>query len=287
MAYEQPRKAGFWRRIWNAIVDHPATSAPTTSQSGPPIAPQQSISEATDVGAPMEIPARGEVFNFLVQMEAVWSVDAKDIPDLHARTDRKAASAQRAVYDAIWAIGREYAPHQAQEAEEAMVERLRKPICFDDGGTQVRCEARVRVRSDPRVLTVLEPYWRRYVEMESEHLLGMLRADRVKERTEHWRTIMNELADVDFGDLVLPYAAQLTDNAFADAVGSLENDRQRARVDLVTVLGNASKSHTRMGMFEFADAYDKAIKAFKKSQGLGREDEPRLDPDMVDADGSS
>ncbi|TDC49520.1 hypothetical protein E1258_27105 [Micromonospora sp. KC207] len=258
--YESDRKPGFWRRLWNRLTgrrpearsEQPATA--TSPAASVPITP---LTESIDAGTPLAIPAMGEAYDFQVQVEATWSAAVTDLDDLRTRADRHSESVRRAVRDVVWQVGRAFAPHRALDAERAMVEALPADFCFTDAGVSLRCQVKLRVRPDARVVDVLLAY-----------SLMRVRADNVEAAAARWREILTGFTGQDVGDLVLPYAAQLTDKPFAASVTGLENARHQARTDLADVLDRAAKSHTRVGLFEFAESYEAALHAFRRSQGL-------------------
>jgi len=256
-------RPGFWRRLWRRVTGRSRSprlhfeGTPRAENTTPIPAPLPVLSESIDAGRPLGIPAMGEAHDFQVQVEATWTAAVSDYTDLRSRADRYVESVRRAVRDRIWQVGREFAPHQALEVERAMVKKLPPEFCFTDGDVSLRCHVKLRVRPDARVVEVLLPY-----------SLMRVRADSVESTAVRWREIITTFAGQEVGDLVLPYAAQLADKPFAASMAGLENDRRRARVDLANVLDRAAKSANRVGLFEFAESYEAALSAFRRSQGL-------------------
>jgi hypothetical protein len=267
------RRMGFWRRLgrWFArrFGDRSGgtgTVNGTASSAGAAVAPVPPLSESADAGDPLRIPAQGEVFDFHVRVEATWTAEVPSLADLRERTGRHAESVRRAVRDRIWAVGRDHLPHRAGAAESAMTATLPPEFCFDDSGTLLRCQARLRVRPDPRVLAHLLPYWKRYLSMDAEHMLGELRLGQTEGLAVRWRQVLNDQFGGALGELVLPFAARLTgDLEFAKVMKGLDEERHRARVRLAEVLDQAAKGHSRVGLFEFAET---ALAAFRRDQGL-------------------
>jgi hypothetical protein len=237
----------------------------------PAAAPEPPLTESIDAGLPLGIPAMGEAYDFQVQVEATWIATVSDLADLRSRAERHVESVRRAVRDVVWQVGRDFAPHQALEVERAMTEALPREFCFTDAGVSLRCQVKLRVRPDARVVEFLLPFSQNHVELAAKQVLMRLRADNVADLAVRWREILTDFAGQDLGDLVLPYAAQLADKPFAATVAGLETDRHQARAELANVLDRAAKSHTRVGLFEFAESYEAALHAFRRSQGLPAE----------------
>ncbi|GIF43081.1 hypothetical protein [Actinoplanes xinjiangensis] len=273
MMTSQEKRPGLWSRFWGWLKGAPA-SGPTrrsTEQAPPPPSPLPPLTQVADAGQPLAIPAMGEAYDFEVQVEATWTAVATDLDALNTRSGRQAEGVRQAVRDKIWQVGRSFGPHEALDAERAMTERLPHELCFTDTEGSLRCSVKVRVRPDARVIQHLLPYSQRYLDAVSNQVLLLKRADLVEELADRWRDVLAEFLDQEVGDLVLPYAAQLTDKSFAVAVSGLESDRRTARAELAEVLDRAAKSHTRVGLFEFAETYEAALLAFRRSQGLAGE----------------
>jgi hypothetical protein len=194
-----------------------------------------------------------------------------DLTTLRESAGRQVESVRRAVRDLIWPIGRDHLPYLAGDAEIAMSATLPPEFCFDDAGTTIRCKVRLRVRPEARALEYLLPFWRRYIEIDAEHMLRERHADQVAALAARWRGILNDQVGVDLGDLAIPHAASLTDTAFAKAVGAMENRRTESRNELAKVLDQAVKNNNRLGLFEFAETYEALLKAFLRQQGLSEE----------------
>ena len=265
----QEKQRGLWSRIWGWLKGETTEdgSAPRKS-APPPAAALPQLTQVVDAGQPLAIPAQGEAYDFEVQVEATWTGAASDLDALHARSSQQAEGVRQAVRDKIWQVGRMFAPHEALKAERAMTQELPSELCFTDTDGSLRCNVKVRVRPDARVVQHLLPFSQRYLDSVSNQVLQLKRADHAEELAARWREVLSGFVGQDVGDLVLPYAAQLTDKSFAASVIGLETDRRTARAELAEVLDRAAKSHTRVGLFEFAETYETALQAFRRSQGL-------------------
>jgi hypothetical protein len=263
------KRRGVWSRFWSWLTGEKIEHESEGPTSGPPPAPVlPSQREVVDAGLPLAIPAMGEAYDFEVQVEATWTGAAADLDALHTRTSRQVESVRQAVRDKVWRIGRDFAPHEALKAELAMAKVLTDDLCFTDIDGTLRCTVKVRVRPDARVVQHLLPFSQRYLDSESNQVLLLQRAGHVEELAERWQEVLSGFVGQEVGDLVRPYAAQLTDKSFAASVSALEADRRDARAELADVLDRAAKSHTRVGLFEFAETYEAALQAFRRSQGL-------------------
>lgn len=268
---KQEKRRGVWSRIWGWLTGRTADGGLRPAQPAPPVPALPQLTQVADAGRPLAIPAMGEAYDFEVHIEATWTAAATDLDALSARSGKHTEGVRQAVRDRIWQVGRSFAPHQALDAEQAMTEKLPPELCFTDTDGSLRCNVKVRVRPDARVVQHLLPFSQRYLDAVSTQVLLLKRADHVEELAARWRKVFSEFVGQDVGDLVLPYAAQMTDKAFAVSVSGLETDRRTARAELAEVLDRAAKSHIRVGLFEFAETYEAALQSFRRSQGLAGE----------------
>lgn len=261
-------KPGFWARLWRGFTGGPVDPTSSRGTAVEPAPAAKPFRESGRAGEPLAVPAMGEAYDFQVQVDATWTAATAGQEELRERSGRHIEAVRRAVLGSIWQVGREFAPHQALDAEKAMTGMLFREFCFDDDGVSLRCQVRLQVRPDPRVVEALLPFSKSYVEIAAKHEVMRLHADNVETLAGQWRDILAGFAGHEAGDLVFPYAARLADKPFAESVTALENDRRRARAELAEVLDRAAKSHTRVGLFEFAESYESALHAFRRSQGL-------------------
>jgi hypothetical protein len=264
------RGKSLWRRLIDRLFGKRRRAAvtfpPDPAASAAPLTP---IDVCADAGELLTIPALGEVFDFQVQIEATWSAAVSDYATLRLCADRQAESVRRAVLEKIWPLGRDHAPHLAGDAERAMSRALPEEFCFSGAdGVTLRCKPRLRVRPDPRVLEHLLPHGKRGLDLDALHGLGEQRAAHVEALTQMWRTVLANLTGANLGDLVLGHAATLADTEFAKVVTTLEAHRSRSRLELAQVLDQAAQNHRSFGLFEFAEAYEVARKAFVRSMGV-------------------
>ncbi|MER7166188.1 hypothetical protein ABT336_08975 [Micromonospora sp. NPDC000207] len=254
------------RSLWHRIVDW-FRGAPTTAPPPPPPPPVplvEVVYQPAGDGTVSTALCKGDVFEFQVHTHLVWSTREMTYDDLTTQAAEYSSSAQDTVRERIWKVARGFSPYHAAQAEEEMQKALESDWCYSGVRGKVRCAARVRVLPDPRVREHLLPYARQELDVEANATLGGLRAARFEAMILRWRKLIETLGH----EAVVRYAAQLTDRPFADVVTRYGEDRRAAVQELVDVLGQASRDHEHVGLYEFADAYDQAVQAFRKQMGL-------------------
>ncbi|WP_446212872.1 hypothetical protein [Micromonospora sp. IBSANI012] len=224
----------------------------------------------------------GDVFEFQVHTHLVWSSREMDYDELTEQAGEFTSSAQDAVRERIWEVARTFSPYHSAAAEKAMQQALDTDWCYSGDAGKVRCRAKVRVLPDPRVHEHLLPFALQELDVEANASLGLLRADRFEQVTVRWRELLDSLGH----DAMVAYATQLTDPAFATVFARFVNHRRASVVELAEVLRQASKDHEHVGMYEFANAYDKAVQAFCKQMGLDEGGWPVIDSEPAAKAGS-
>ncbi|MGY5138920.1 hypothetical protein ACWGJW_42195, partial [Streptomyces nigrescens] len=164
-------------------------------------------------------------------------------------------------------------PGDPVAAENAVNKELRGGWCYHDEKGLIRCRPSVRMRIDPALREHVLPFHLAEVRMEKEHHLGKLKADQVKELTERWLRVMSELELLGTlgaaeRRLLVPFAAALADEDFFKVMQALKNTRRNGAEALADVLTAATKHHEQVGLFEYANAYDKALSEFCRQMGL-------------------
>jgi hypothetical protein len=224
------------------------------------------VSECRSLSEPIRIPADGGVFEFVVQVEIVWSARGMSPGTLARRADAYVDSDRLSVLRTIWPVGRRFLPHHPEAAENAMNEALRVGWCHDEDRDVVSCQASVRVTADDRVLAHLLPQWERLVDMDLRLRVERRRIDIVDDLLARWRDLIKEFDDDD--SFVAVHAARLVDVEYATVVRALTDERRSAALDLAGVLRNASNAHAYLGLYEFANAYDTALRGMQHMFGL-------------------
>lgn len=254
-------RRGLWRRIWDALTGSEQEAAVTPMQ--PPIDLDE-VMERRDGGEPLLIPSRGEGFDFAVSYDVVWSATRCTREGLAGRIERHENSVRHDVLERIWSVGREFHPHDPHSAELRMSERLSGGWCYGPDRESVRCEIKIRVNSDVRIGEMQAGYYEQLVAMDCDHMLKLRRMENVACELKGWRQVVEELGDA----ITVVHAARLVDPEVSAVLTSHAAERRKSAEDLVTVLRDATRDHAQVGLYEFANAYDLAVRSFMQQQGL-------------------
>lgn len=220
------------------------------------------VSERRTSTAPLIVPADGDAFHFRVNYEIIWTARGMSHSTLLRRADEYAASAERTLFTRVWPIGRGYLPQHPQAAEVGMNQELTEGWCYDDG--TVSCSTTVQVLPDERVVTKQLPLWEQLVEMDLKHRVELRRIGITDDLLTRWRDLIERFGD---SPLVI-HAAVLADTELATVLRGLNNERTAKATELADVLREASNAHVHVGLFEFANAYDTALRSFEREAGL-------------------
>jgi hypothetical protein len=220
------------------------------------------VSEHRTSTAPLIVPADGDVFNFRVNYEITWNARGMSHSTLLRRADEYAESAERTLFNRVWLIGRRYLPQNPQAAEVGMNDELTEVWCYDDG--TISCSATVHVLPDERVVTKQLPLWERRVEMDLEYWVELRRIGITDDLLTRWRDLIERFGDT---PLVI-HAALLADTELATVLRGLNNERTAKAKEIADVMREASNAHEHVGLFEFANAYDTALRSFEREAGL-------------------
>ncbi|MFB9323418.1 hypothetical protein [Cryptosporangium minutisporangium] len=257
------------------------------------------VCDSPDPLIPLLVPAGGQVFDFCLFVYLRWSSPTHTYGQLQSFGHQHAATARSTVRRSAWEIGRRHEPTSIADVEREINRCFAGGLCYEDDryGT-VRCEPTVRVLMDQRLRQHLEPLGLSRAEEEERHRGEMARAALAEERTRFWLDTLRTfegappLAEETDADPVrraelerkraraemrrrrflLPFAAQLADERLAQVADALSQFRWQRGADLVTVLGSARDDHRRVGLYEFAQAYDRAIELFCEELGLSVDD---------------
>jgi hypothetical protein len=265
---DQEARPGAFRRMWRFLFGHkgdlPAPDEPT------PIARVEhpTLLERRYSTTSLVAPADGGLFEFSVDYELIWSATVPTQAELTSLVNEFAESAEHKLRTAIWSVGRQNSAFRPDEAEEAMNDALMdlEPSWCYGQGTKVACRARVFVRPDQRVVERWLPAWQRMAEMDAEHKVSLLRLDIVGDLLPRWR----DLLDLFDGDPAAVQAARLVEADLAKVLASLSQQRTTTTAQLTEVLRDAANAHQHVGLFEFANAYDKALRSFERQAGLDK-----------------
>ncbi|HEX7309307.1 hypothetical protein [Lentzea sp.] len=213
---------------------------------------------------PLLLPSRAEGFDFSVRYSVLWSARNCSYGDLVDRVELHRASLRHDVLERIWPVGRDFYPHDPYSAELKMNERLGGSWCYGPDNESVRCEVRIRVNSDSRISDKQAGYYEQLVGMDCDHMLKLRHLENVRCELQGWQQVVEEFGDA----ITVVHAARLVDPEVSKVFRELAAERKKSATDLVTVLHTATRDHLQVGLYEFANAYDLAVRSFMQQQGL-------------------
>jgi hypothetical protein len=256
MTDDRPRR-GLFRWLREIFLGEARTTIGTTA----PI----TVSERRDSPRPLVVPAEGGVFTFLVDYELTFTARGLSQRTLAERAESYLASAERSLLNTIWPVGRNHLPQRPDLAEAGMNEVLRTSWCYEENDLPVvLCSARVYVRASPEVIDRQTPLWHRLVELDAHHRVELQRLSVVDDLLTRWVQLVERFGS---GPAVVN-AAHMVDTDVAKVLYGLAQDRLSTAQELAQVLQKARESHQFVGLYEFANAYDKALRSFELQAGL-------------------
>ncbi|MFB6848187.1 hypothetical protein ACFCXS_25520 [Streptomyces sp. NPDC056373] len=224
---------------------------------------------------PLAMAARDDVFSYEVFPTFQWNSSAMSRETLKERVVHHEATAREELLRVGWSAARDCDPADPVAAESAINKKLSIDgnWCFDDTEGLIRCTPSVRVRVDPALREHVLPHRLHELTLRETQRLGLIRAERARELTEAWLKVISDLEligelDAHQRRLLVPFAATLADQDFRKVMEGLRRQRRTSVDALITTLEGARGAHQEAGLFEFADAYDKAISAFRREMGL-------------------
>ncbi|WP_117212225.1 hypothetical protein [Allorhizocola rhizosphaerae] len=217
--------------------------------------------------APIAVPASGDAFDFQVRPTLTWFGKDTTAQTFEEWIDTYTPDAIHTLRLRIEPEARKYEPHRAQQLEEKLNAMLAaRDWEFGPATVTLTCRPEVLVLPDRRIRETMQPFWRRRVEMQSEHDLAMRRAELIQERTQAWSTIMAALQE----DPHARHAALLAEHKeFAEVFKEMTQGRKDELVRLIEMLEKARQSFNGIGLYEYAESLDAALKAYRKQAGLG------------------
>jgi hypothetical protein len=274
------RLRNWWRRVTRKDETGPAgTPEPADDPESPdtPALGQAAQSEVAVELPPVEqtlsVAADGDVFAFELVPHFRWSSQEMTLDVLRERAALHEEAARGKLLRRAWSVARACDAGDPVAAEKAVNRELRGGWCYHDEKGLIRCRPSVRMRIDPALREHVLPFHLAEVRMEKEHRLGKLKADQVQVLTERWLQVMSELELLGTlgaaeRRLLVPFAAALADEDFFKVMQALKNTRRNGAEALADVLTAATKHHEQVGLFEYANAYDKALSEFCRQMGL-------------------
>lgn len=260
---ETVARPGIFRRLWRFLFGYKEKEGTSSPSPAAAQAEPLTFSERRNSTSSLVVPSSGALFDFFVDYELIWSASVPTQAKLNSMVDEFAESAEHKLRTLIWPVGRLNSPFRPDEAENAMNDALRETWCYGRD-TVVSCRAQVFVRCDPRVAARWLPAWERMAAMDAEHKVSLLRLDIVSDLLPRWRDLLDRFD----GDPAAVQAARLVDAEVAKVLTSLTQQRTTTTAHLIEVLRDAADTHRHVGLFEFANAFDKALRSFERQAGL-------------------
>jgi hypothetical protein len=231
--------------------------------------------EAPPHTAPLVVPALGDVFDLHVIVHLKWSCDSLDDAELEKLALEWRDGALYIVGRVVGDCARSLDPLQPARAQAVIngSEGIRNGLCYRDDRHMITCRPSVQVLMDPRLREQLLPFEQQRVELTQQHQLDTQRDIQMRKRAEDWLQALQTLEHFDHlgkdeRQFLLRYAASLVDSEFAEVIGRMANDRHVRYTHFAEVLERASRDHERLGLFEFASAYDKSLQTFCRQMGV-------------------
>lgn len=231
--------------------------------------------EAPPHTAPLAVPAFGDVFDLHVIVHLKWSCDSLDEAELKKLALEWRDGALYIIGRIVRDCARSLDPREPARAQVAInrSEGISGGLCYRDGKHTIMCRPYAQALMDPRLREQLLPFEHRRVELTQEHLLSKQRDDQMRRRAEDWLQAFQRLENFDHlgkdeRQFLLRHAASLVDSDFAKVIGQMASDRHVMYTHFAEVLDRASREHERLGLFEFASAYDKSLQTFCRQMGV-------------------
>lgn len=271
-----------WRTWW--LNRHDDVSEEQTQASGSqgdgddstsPSGRQKVFVQSRPAETPLSMTAKDDVFSFEVFPTFQWNSTAMSRDTLKERVVHHEEAAREEVLRVGWPVARQYDPTDRIAAERAIEDQLQRDgnWCFDDVEGRIRCTPSVRVTIDPALRERILPHHLDAQALRESQKVGLVRAERAQRLTEAWLKVISELEltgelDTHQRRLLVPFAATLADQEFRSVMEDLRRQRRTSVDALIATLERARGAHQDAGLFEFADAYDRAIGAFRREMGL-------------------
>ncbi len=211
---------------------------------------------------PMAVPAEGDVFNFHVFPWVTWHGDCLTQDQLIEIAVRKEGEIHTLLLQKISDVSREYPPHHALALEQHLNGRFSQPQPLSYG-VMLRWEARVQVRPEGRVQDKLRPYLEQRMEMDSKQYIELHRVQLVDELTRSWSEVLQRLR----AQPLTLQAAKLAEQEFAKILAELGEEENAALDKLRALLREASSGHNDLGLYEYAEVFDKLVKQLERRVG--------------------
>ncbi|MEV4507462.1 hypothetical protein AB0K00_00690 [Dactylosporangium sp. NPDC049525] len=215
--------------------------------------------------APIALAAKGDAFDFSVRPTFTWHARRMTRNRFEHCINTYTPDALDALRIRTERVARSFEPHHSHRLELELNARLSaKDWVMGAPDERLTCRPVVFVLPDPRVRESMQPYWRRRIEMQSEHELAMRRAELTRERTEAWSRVMKALEK----DPRSRHAASLVEHeAFAEVYTAMTQGRKDELLKLIDLLEKAGRSYNGIGLYEYAEGLDAALAEYRKRSG--------------------
>jgi len=265
-------KKGLFQRLHDWLF---GTKDEIESQSAGSAAPTSKLVEyePADSTEPIVVSAKGDVFHLHLIPHFRWSTDQLTFSELEQRSAKYKDVARSELLHRVWSTARRFDPDDTDAAEKAINQVLEAGWCYEDEAVTLRCKASARVVLDPELRDHKLPIEKKRLNLKADYDLGTLKAELVESLAGRWLAAFQSLEMLpqlgpDERQFLLPYAASLTDEGFAKVMLALAGHRRQLGRELADVLQQASRDHERVGLYEFANAYDKALRTFCRQMGI-------------------
>ncbi len=242
------------RRAWAAVAgDGDPPSPETTTQPPEQTGNHQEIQRFRTIDAP----AKGDVFNFEIQVTIIWHGEGVTRAQLKELVATQKSQIFWKLHRRVTEVARGFPPHEALELEQQLREQFAQSQNIDES-VLVRWEAKFRVLPEERVRERLRPYWESRIELDSKHDLDLRQAEHVDKLTRRWSEVLEQL----HGKRFSVEAAQLAQGEFAKIMKELKDQEEDLFKDLLALLRDAARGHSTLGLYEYAQTYEKLIEEF-------------------------
>ncbi|WP_030751717.1 hypothetical protein [Streptomyces sp. NRRL F-5135] len=204
-----------------------------------------------------ETPARGDGFDFQVEIRCEWCAEGRlDQEVLGRAIDGYQADMPQRLTERVRDITRLYEPFRAEEAELAVNDALREGECFENG--LVRCRTVAFLRPAPEVLEQQRKAALELQDIEHRYAKSALQVELLTQVSERWRTFLAEglvgtRQNDDSLSWLTPWAVLLAEqpDRAATEVGDMFQQRRGQLEDFLKFLEQQVKAHQAHDVFDF------------------------------------
>jgi hypothetical protein len=255
------RFLGWCRRLLDWWRDNSSQPTPAPVPEFPrPARPKLVTYREPEIG-PVVVRSEGDVFEFHVYATPTWTGQEMFADELREHAGRLTPRVHELVREQIWPLARNFRPTAGAQAEVAFQRAVESGWHFSNG---VACVVKLRVLSDPALHEHLRKSALRELDVEADAKLGRLRVELLTTVVDKWHKLLTDLGRTPEA----VQAARLTAQDLGTAVQQLAAHHRTAVEELIKVLGTAAGQHDRIGLYEFATAYDAALAALQRELGV-------------------